>query len=120
MAGGYEMHVAGMIEDGERLPEPSTLDAIVSRSRRTPMQWHSSRPCRNLRNASRVNIRPLGRVAAADRCAGHEPLGVSRAGRRRRLPEDDSAEPRPASAADARRGPGARRSAWPRTTPGGR
>lgn len=71
------LHVEGMIEDGQPIPEPSSLDAImVDREHRDAVAFLVSAPARVMR-AVRINITlPEDVLAEVDRAA--EAQGLTR------------------------------------------
>ncbi|WP_368415989.1 type II toxin-antitoxin system HicB family antitoxin [Falsiroseomonas sp.] len=77
-AEGLAMHIDGMIEDGEAIPEPSLLeDVMAERENREAVAFLVPAPARQVR-AVRVNITlPEDVLADVDRFAGRQGLSRS-------------------------------------------
>jgi predicted RNase H-like HicB family nuclease len=116
-----ELHVGGMIEDGEALPEPTSLEAVMADPDNSEAVAFLATVPEPAERSVRVNItlpvRLLRRIAAR---AANRSAFLARGPPRRRLPRTDPTGPPPASAGGAGRGRGSRRLAWLRTRPGGR
>ncbi len=78
-ADALALHIDGMIEDGEAIPEPSSLDDVMAeRENREAVAFLVPAPVRQAR-AVRVNITlPEDVLADIDRVAGRQ--GLSRSG----------------------------------------
>jgi predicted RNase H-like HicB family nuclease len=72
------LHIDGMVEDGEAIPEPSSLEAVMAeRENRDAVAFLVPAPARQSR-AVRVNITlPEDVLADVDRVAGHQGLSRS-------------------------------------------